>query len=369
MKKGAFAAMILSAAVAWGQPASVQTDNFTKNFKLYKEIATGIDFYSGSKADVAPFEKAVKTARDRLATFLGHDLARGAVVICSSLAQRDSVSESRVLRMGYGWVLIELTPEASTQQMIARIKAQSNGEESAGRLERLLNRTPEMKAAGEARLVNSVVQRMGYAILTTTLAPDKPYRISRADDVGRSLLPDWLDVGIASYAAGGAGVNLRMLKDRLDEAFPLEDVFAMSRPFVAPGEGGGGGGGAVFVMREGPQGGGSGSGAPPGAQGGGQGRGGGMNLPKDVQDRMMFDAQASSFFAFAAEKMGLEKVKRLVEESRSGKVPDQLLTQQDMLGKDLGKIEEDWRAWVKEQKVEGPPGGFRVTTSPGRPPG
>jgi hypothetical protein len=67
--------------------------------------------------------------------------------------------------------------------------------------------------------------------------------------------------------------------------------------------------------------------------------------------------------------MGMDKVKRLVEESRSGKVPDQLLTQQDMLGKDPGKIEEDWRAWVEEQKVEGPPGGFRVTTSPGRPPG
>jgi len=367
MKRCWFAVMIMSVAVARGQQAPVQIDNFTKNFKLYKEIAVGIDFFSGRKTDVAPFEKAVKDARSRLATFLGDDLARGAVVICSSLEQRDSVSESRVLRMGYNWVLIELTPEASTQQMIARIKAQSNGEETAGRLERLLNRTPEMKAAGEARLVNSVVQRMGYAILTTTLAPDKPYRISRADDVGRSPLPDWIDVGIASHSAGGAGVNLRMLKDRLDEAFPLEDVFAMSRPFVAPGEGGGGGERMVFVMREGPPGG--GSGPPPGAQGGGQGRGPGMNLPKDVQDRMMFDAESSSFFAFVVEKAGLDKVKRLVEECRNGKRPEELLTQQEMLGRDLGKIEEDWRAWVKEQKVEGPPGGFRVTASPGRPPG
>ncbi len=372
MKKGWLSIAVALAVTASVGAISSQTDNFTKNFNAYKEIAFKIDFYAGGRGDVAPFEKPVKEARERLAAFLGNDLPRGAVVICSSLEQRDTVSEARLLRMGYRWVLIELTPEAAAQQMIARIKAQSGGQVPAGLLERLQNRTPERKAADEARLVNSVAQRMAYALVTTTLAPDKPYRSSRADDVGRSPLPDWLDVGIASYAAGGPGFNVRFLKDRLDEAFPLEDVVSMSRPFVVPGEDSGGG--DRFFMRGGQGGGGSapaGPGSVPAGSvvGGGQGRGGGMNLPKDVQDRMMFDAEASSFFAFIIEKAGLDKVKRLVDEARQGREPADLLGQQEMLGRELEKIEEDWRAWVKDLKVEPPPRSSRSTTGPGRPPG
>ncbi len=365
MKKGWLSIVAALVAMTSLGIVAAQTDNFTKNFNPYKEVASGIDFYAGSKGDVAPFEKAAREARDRLAAFLGNDLPRGAVVICSSLEQRDTVSEARVLRMGYRWVLIELTPEAAAQQMIARIKAQSGGQVPAGMLERLQNRTPERKAADEVRLVNSVVQKMAYAMVTTALGADKVYRISRADDVGRSPLPDWMDVGLASHAAGGPGFNVRFLKDRMDEAFPLEDVLSMSRPFVAPAEGTSGG--DRFVIRMGQGGGGS---APAGsAGGGGQGRGGGMNMPKDVQDRMMFDAEASSFFTFVLEKAGLDKVKRLVDEARQGREPAELLTQQDMLGRELEKIEEDWRSWLKDLKVEPPPGGFRSTTGPGRPPG
>ncbi len=368
MKKGWLSIVVALAAAASGGSIAAQTDNFTKNFNPYKEVASGIDFYAGSKGDVAPFEKAAREARDRLAAFLGNDLPRGAVVICSSLEQRDTVSEARVLRMGYRWVLIELTPEATAQQMIARIKAQAGGQVPAGMLERLQNRTPERKAADEVRLVNSVVQKMAYAMVTTALGADKAYRISRADDVGRSPLPDWMDVGLASHAAGGPGFNVRFLKDRMDEAFPLEDVLSMSRPFVAPAEGSGGGDRMVFVMRGGQ---GGGGGAPAGSVGGGggQGRGGGMNMPKDVQDRMMFDAEASSFFVYVMEKAGLDKVKRLVDEARKGREPAELLRQQEMLGSELEKIEEDWRAWLKDLKVEPPPGGFRSTTEPGRPPG
>ena len=314
---------------------------------------------------MAPFEKQVKEARTRLAVFLGPNVARGAVVICSSLEQKDSVNEARLLRMGYQWVLIELTPEAAQQQTLARIKAQSGGELPAGMLEKMKSAGPEMRAAGVARLVSSVVQRMAYAAVTTTLAPDKPYRSSRADDVGRSPLPDWMDVGLVWYAVGGQPFSLRQLKDRIEEALPLEDTLAMPRPYVAPSSSGGGGG--MFIMREG-SGAGSGSGAP-GPSGGENARprgGGGMNLPKDVQDRMMFDGQASSFFAYVIQKAGLEKAKEIVAAAREGKNPGDILSREDVLGKDPEKVEAGWREWVKELKVEGPPGGFRMTTGSDR---
>jgi len=346
-------------------PLVAQTDSFAKNFNAFKGIAPGVDFYAANRSNVAPFEKPVKEAKARLETFLGPNVARGAVIICSSLEQKDSVNEARVLRMGYQWVLIELTPEATQQQMLARIKAQQGGELPAGLLERMKSPSPEMRAAGEARLVSSVVQRMAYAALTTTLAPEKLYRSSRADDVARSPLPDWMDVGLAWYAVGGQPFNLRQLKERLEESFPLEDVLTMPRPFVAPSSSGGEGG--VFIMRGG-QGAGGGAGAP-GSGGGEGGRargGGGMNLPKDVQDRMMFDGQSSSFFAYTIQKAGLDKVKEVVAAAREGKNPGDLLSREDVLGKDPEKLEEGWRAWVKELKVEGPPGGFRVIASPDR---
>jgi len=352
-----------------------QSDNFIKNFNIFRNPTTGIDFYAGSKSDVAPFEKQIAEARERLSVFLGSDLTRGAVVICSTLAQKDSVSEARMLRQGYRWVLIELTPEANAQQILARIKAESGGEVPPGLPERLQNRSPEMRAAGDARLVSSVVQRMAYATIMTTLAPDKPFRASRADDMARSPLPDWIDVGLASYAVGGPGFNFRLLKDRIEEAFPLEDVLTMSRPFVAPTSGGGSGGQAVFVQAA-P--GGSGGGArvdvpfsPPGGQatggGGGRQRGGGMNLSKDVQDRMMFDAEASSFFSYLVAKAGLEKVKGIVKQSLEVKDSLDVLSRSGAVDKDFEKVEQDWQSWLKEQKTDGPPGNVRMISGPERP--
>ena len=363
-------------------PAQTQSDNFTKTFKSFKDSAIGVDFYAGSKSDVAPFEKVVAEARQRLSVFLGNNLARGAVVICSTLAQKDSVSEAKLLRQGYRWVLIELTPEASGQQILARIRAESGGEVPAAVLQRFQNQSPEMKAAGDARLVSSVVQRLAYATIMTTLAPDKPFRASRVDDLARSPLPDWMDIGLASYAVGGPGFNLRFLKDRIEEAFPLEDVLTMSRPFVAPGTAGGSGGQAVFVQAA-PGGGGSGGARvdmpfpPPGGQvsdgqaspGGGAGRqrSGGMNLSKDVQDRMMFDAEASSFFSYLVAKAGIEKTRRIVSLSLENKNSLDVLSQTDVLDKDMEKVEQDWQAWLKEQKADGPPGNMRITSGPERP--
>ena len=91
-----------------------------------------------------------------------------------------------------------------------------------------------------------------------------------------------------------------------------------------------------------------------------------MNLPKDVQDRMMFDGQASSFFAYVIQKAGLEKAKEIVAAAREGKNPGDILSREDVLGKDPEKVEAGWREWVKELKVEGPPGGFRMTTGSDR---
>lgn len=358
--------------------AQTQSDNFAKNFNSFKNPASGVDFYAGSKSDFVRFEKPIAEGRQRLSVFLGSDLAKGAVVICSTLAQRDSVSEARMLRLGYRWVLIELTPEANTQQILARIKAESGGEVPPAVLQRFQNPPPEMKAAGDARLVSSVVQRMAYATIMTTLAPDKPFRSSRIDDMARSPLPDWIDVGLASYAAGGPGFNLRFLKDHIEEAFPLEDVVTISRPFVAPAVGGGSGGQAVFMQAS--PGGAGGGGTrveapfpPPGGQagaggGGSRQRGGGMNLSKDVQDRMMFDAQASSFFSYLVAKAGLEKAREIVKQSREVKNSLEVLSQSGAVDKDFEKVEQDWQSWLKEQKTDGPPGNIRVISGSERPP-
>jgi hypothetical protein len=355
-----------------------QSSNFTKNFNVYKDTASGVDFYAASRADSAPFEKPVAEARRRLVPFLGTDLAPGAIVICSTLEQKDTVSEPRMLRMGYRWVLIELTPEAAAQQTLARIKGQMGGELPAGLAERLRNRNKEMKAAGDDRLVSSTVQRMAYATIMTTLSPDTPFRGSRVEDMARSPLPDWIDIGLASYAVGGPGFNVRFLREHIEEAFPLEDVLTISRPFVAPDFGGSGGGGPAVFVQAAPGGGGGGDARmeaqypPPGAQSGATGgnrtRGGGaMTLSKDVQDRMMFDAEASSFFSYLIEKAGVEKVKEIVRQCADTKDSLDVLTQSGAVDKDIEKVEQDWQSWFKDQKADGPPGNVRFSSGPGDP--
>ena len=89
-------------------------------------------------------------------------------------------------------------------------------------------------------------QNVGYALLTTSFPGGKAYRVSRVDDVSRTPLLDWIDIALVAYATGTSNTNLRFLTDRLEEAFPLDDVLSMSRPFVGQqdaGAGGGGGGG------------------------------------------------------------------------------------------------------------------------------
>jgi hypothetical protein len=367
-------------------PVSAQ-DNFAKNFKLFKEIAPGIDFFASSRNEIAPFEKGIRDAQQRLSTLLGGNLAKGAIVVCSSTEQRDSVNETKVLRQGYKWVLLQLTPEASNQQMLADIKARMGGEVPQAILDRFKNPSPEMAAAAQARMISSTIQRSAYAAMMTTLAPEKEFRSSRLDDMGRSPLEDWLDIGIAAYSAGALNAGLGMLQNRLDEAFPLEDILTMPRPFVAPSTGGGGGQGGGGMMRQGGSGngGGQGGGMPGGnvvvlsggAQGqggggqgnrGGSGRGGGMNPPKDVQDRNMFDSQASALFSYVMEKLGPEKVVELVREVRGGKDSKSLLIRAGALGDDVEKVEQEWTDWLKTRKPD-PSGPVRIMVGPERPSG
>jgi hypothetical protein len=91
-------------------------------------------------------------------------------------------------------------------------------------------------------------------------------------------------------------------------------------------------------------GGGRGGGAP-GAGGGGGGRGGAAVLPKDVQDRMLFDAQAATFFSYMIEKAGVAKTTDVVRQNVDGK--DTLALVEKCLGSDIEKIEADWQTWLK----------------------
>jgi len=146
---------------------------------------------------------------------------------------------------------------------------------------------------------------------------------------------------------------------------------SMSRPFVAPETLGSGG------MRIGGPGGNSGggdrggqSGGPPGVSatgGAGRGAGGGRGreMPKEQVDRMFFDAQSSTFFAYLIEKLGIEKVKGLVQANKDGKISRDLVTGKELLGADFDTIEPDWMKWMKA--LQPPDSGPR--NAPGRPSG
>jgi hypothetical protein len=182
---------------------------------------------------------------------------------------------------------------------------------------------------------------------------------------------------------GTAQNSYRVLQERVDDCFPLDDVLSMSRPFVAQTDstsGGGGGGmsgGNVMIMGGGGERGGSAQGATvvmmggggdrgtsggqaggdragsgqPGGRGsqGGAGRGGaGRVLAKDEVDRMVFDAQAAAFFSYLIEKAGMDKAKDLVQQNM--KKTETLQVVQSILGPDADQLERDFMAWVSTKK-------------------
>jgi hypothetical protein len=376
-------AFVLFAVLGLESGQAQQAAKFRK-FVSFKQIVAEIDFYASNRQLVAPYEKPAAEAIARLRAVFGPALPKGAIFICSSLEQKDSIYEPMVLKMGYSWMLMANTPEVRIQETMARMKSQTGGQVPAAILERLKNRPPEMMADAEKQMVSTTVQQMAYAIIQTYLDKDLKFRSSRLDDMGKSPLPDWLDIGIASYATG-VPLNVSYLQQHMDQTFPIEDVIAMSRPFVASSsdQGGGGGGnrgggssrtgggdgapqGGMPSFGQGmpqggqgmPQGGFSGrgmSGGGFGSNGGGSnggGRGNGQrNMSKDEQDRTLFDGQASTLFSYMIEKVGIEKVKQLVKQAQDGKESREFISQADVLGPDFSKIEADWTNWVKTLKA------------------
>jgi chorismate mutase len=365
--------VILGTAQAEAQEAPV-----FKNFASFRQIVPGIDFFASSRQVVTPYEKPAAETVARLKNLFGADLPKGAIFICSTVQQRDSIYEPKVLKAGYRWTLTAITAEVRNQEMLARIKAQMGGGPIPAEIaDRMRSRIPEMSAQLEKQTVSTMTQQIAYAVNQCLQNKDFQFRSSRLNDMGKSPLPDWLDIGIAAYASG-YDPNISFLQQHMDQTFPLEDVLSMSRPFVASSSDQGGntgnrgaeaGDGANRGEMTGMGGGGNPGGFSSGGFGGrGQGgsggggggqRGGGQRvLPKDEQDRMLFDGQSSTFFSYLLEKIGIEKVKALLEQAEAGKESREFIMQDSVLGSDFGKIEEDWVNWAKALKTE--------QTTPGR---
>ena len=140
-----------------------------------------------------------------------------------------------------------------------------------------------------------------------------------------------------------------------------------------PGGGGGGGGFPGGMMGGGFPGGGfpgGGEGFPGMMGGGGNGRGQGGTaksktgrsgdgngngpqqrvLPKDEQDRMLFDGQSVAFFNYFMEKFGIEKMRSLIQFVRAGNESYAFVTKPDVMGDDFAKIEADLMEWIKSRK-------------------
>jgi hypothetical protein len=363
-----------------------------KNFASFKQLVAGVDFYASNRQAITSFEKPAADAIAKLRGLFGVDLPKGAIFICSTLAQKDAVYEPRVIKAGYGWTLTVTTPEVKREEMMASVKSQTGGNIPAEFLSRMKNTQPNMTVDAEKQMVTSTIQQISYAVVQVLLVKDLQYRSRRLDDMGKSPLPDWMDIGIASYVSSSK-VNIEFLQKNMDQTFPIEDVLTMARPFVSSssdmgggsGRGGSGrfgggtgggpgmpqggsGGGGFGEMSPGGFGGGNFGGMPPGGFGGGSGgesnggqtmspsgsggRGQGRGdrqrtMSKDEQDRALFDSQAGTFFAYIIEKAGIEKVKEMVKQAQEGKESREFITRLDILGPDFEKIEGDWTAWVK----------------------
>jgi uncharacterized membrane protein YgcG len=401
MLRPVIAAFIIS-AVLGSVPAGAQQTASYKGFTTFKNVVPDIDFYASNRQAIAAYEKPAGETIEKLKTLFGQNLPKGAIFVCSSLEQKDAVYEPKVLKMGYGWSLTIVTTAVRAQEMLARIKSQMGDDIPAEIKERIQRMQPEMMATQEKQTVANMSQQLAYAITRTMFAKDLQYRSSRLDDMGKSPLPDWLDIGIAAYASG-VNSNLSFLQQNMDQTFPIEDVLSMSRPFMASsGQNGNGGGRGRTGGGEGSQsfsqgnfggrgtggfpggnmggfpggnmggfpGGGTGGfpgggtgGFPGGGMGGaGQGSMGGSNrqggqrggmpreIPKDEQDRMLFDGQSSTFFSFMLNRVGIAKMQELIKQVLEGKETREYITKPDVLGEDFEKIEADWVAWVKTLK-------------------
>jgi hypothetical protein len=262
MIRSFFAAFILIATLGANLGNAQQAIQF-KNFTSFKQLAPGVDFYASNRQAVAPYEKPASAAIAKLRDLFGVDLPKGAIFICSTLAQKDAVYEPRVIKAGYSWSLTVITADVKAQEMMARMKSMMGANMPADAMAQMKSMQSNMMADMEKQQVMTTIQQISYAVVQTLLVKDLQYRSSRLDDMGKSPLPDWLDIAIASYAADSKSSTV-YLQQNIDQTFPLEDILTMARPFVSSSQGGGG------SMRSGggPGGGGGFGGMPPGGFGG-----------------------------------------------------------------------------------------------------
>lgn len=352
--------------------ANAQTVSF-KNFNSFQDIVPGVDFFASNRQLVAPYEAASTEAVAKLKTLLGDDLPKGAVFICSTLAQKDSLYEPVVIRRGYSWVIIADAPEFRMQEQLERLKAQIGDNIPPEILQRIKDMPRDMAAGMDQQAAGTMAKNIAFAVLQIMMNDENfQFRASRVDDVAKSPLQDWLDIGIGAYASGDREA-LRYLQENIDMAFPFEDVLFMARPYVAQSNtasngGGGGGQGGVFIM--GGAGGDMGQMPKMNSGGGGQGQrqggapkskpdGGGApqqrTLSKDEQDRRLFDGQAIVFFDYIMEKFGIEKVRELIAYVNETKDESYFfVTRPDVLGREFSKIEADLNAWLMKQSIPDP---------------
>jgi hypothetical protein len=405
-----FLVFLFSPQFTWAQ----QAEKF-KSFNKYTGLVPGIDFFASKRQSAEPYVKPVAQAIDRLKTLLGENLPKGAIFICSTLEQKDSIYEPMILKMGYSWTLSVESQEIQAEQMMARMKSMMGDDEiPAEIMERLKSRQSYIRTSADTRTVNDTIRRVANAIIQTSFAENLHYRSSRVNDVIKSPLPDWLDIGIAVYAMGD-DPNLSYLLQNMEQTFPIDDVLTMSRPFVAStflrdlnggsnsgsfgsrgggrsssndgqgfpqggfggmeqggssqggfpqggfggmGQGGSSQGGfpqgGFGGMSQGgssqggfPQGGFGGRGEGSSGRTGGQRGGGQRTIPKDEQDQMIFDGQASTFFTFLLEKVGIEKIRELISAVRNGTEGRDFIARPDMLGDDFRRIEQQWTEYVR----------------------
>ena len=362
-----------------------------RNFNSFLDVAPGVDFFAANRQLVTPYEEAVNEAIARLKYLLGDDLPMGAVFICSSLAQRDSLYEPVVMRQGYSWVLITETPEVQMGRQMESIRSQIGDnlpEEIRQRMSNMSFELPPDAMMNNRQATSAMARNIAFAILqVVTNSENFNFRASRVEDVGKSTLQDWLDIGIGAYVSGDRSA-VRYLQENLDMAFPTEDVLFMSRPFVPQAEqrlgGGGFGGGqgmAQMLQQMGdnpeflqmmqqmggakPKGEGGGQAKPrgDGGRGGQGGQGGGSpkgkpeggsapQLSKDEQDQLLFDGQSITFFDYFLENFGIEKMRELIEHTKEGNESWNFLVQPDIMGRDFSKIESDMNEWIMKQEVE-----------------
>jgi hypothetical protein len=395
--------------VAFLFPSAVQAQQADKykSFNRFAGAVPYVDFFASKRQSISPYVKPATETIRKLQTLLGDTLPKGAILICSSLEQKDSIYEPMILKLGYKWSLTVETPDVAAEEMLARIKSRMGDEIPAEIMDRMKSRQSDMVTAAEGRMVDETVRQIAYAVIQTTFAKNLRYRSSRLNDMSKSPLPDWMDIGIASYVTGN-DPNLSYLQENMEQTFPIEDVLSMSRPFVASTflqTGNSVSGGGMFGSRGGrsgmsgdqgfpsggfggmsggqgfPQGGfgsmsggqgfpsggfggmSGGQGFPEGGFGGGSRQGSSRGnsgsqgrsqrtIPKDEQDQMLFDGQSSTFFTFLLEKVGIEKVRDLIKAVQGGIEGRDVVARPDMLGDDFGKIEDEWIEFVEKLKPQ-----------------